>query len=339
MKILLNCATPFSLAHGGAGIQIEQTRAALTALGLAVEPLRWWDPEQKGEIIHHFGRIPAGLIELAQQKGMKVVMAELLTATGSRSMTQLRTQKIISRFIKAFVPRGFSTAFNWRSYHIADACIALTPWEAHLMNYLFDAPKERIHVVPNGVEEVFLNSQKATRGQWLVCTATITERKRVLEVTQAAVQAQTPLWIIGKAYSEADVYAQRFFALAKQNSQFIRYEGAISDRAQLAQIYREARGFVLLSAMESLSLSALEAAACECPLLLSDLPWARSTFGNDANYCPITSTGQTSEILKKFYDAAPQLPPPPKPATWGDIARQLKKIYEQIMQGDNVRNL
>ena len=41
--------------------------------------------------------------------------------------------------------------------------------------------------------------------------------------------------------------------------------------------YREARGFVLLSAMESLSLSALEAAACECPLFLSDLPWARSS--------------------------------------------------------------
>jgi glycosyltransferase involved in cell wall biosynthesis len=243
---------------------------------------------------------------------------------------QLAAQKILTGIFKTAFPKSFTARMAWDAYRLANACIALTSWEAHLMNYLFDAQKERIHVVPNGVEEVFLNSQKLERGQWFVCTATLTERKRVLELAQAAVRAQTPLWIIGKAYSDSDSYAQQFFALAKQNPQFIRYEGAISDRAQLAKIYREARGFVLLSAMESLSLSALEAAACECPLLLSDLPWARGAFGENAAYCPIASAERTAQILKTFYAAAPQLPPPPKPATWEDVARQLKKIYEQI---------
>src|SRR5207247_19927 len=103
-------------------------------------------------------------------------------------------------------------------------------------------------------------------------------------------------------------------ALAKTNPQTIRYEGAIADREKLAQVYREARGFVLLSAWESLSLSALEASACECPLLLSDLPWARSVFGDKASYCPLRgSTEQTSAVIRKFYDAAPRLPVPPKP--------------------------
>src|SRR6185369_10461274 len=115
--------------------------------------------------------------------------------------------------------------------------------------------------------------------------------------------ARIPVWIIGRAYSESDPYARRFFDLAKQNPEIIRYEGAIADRQRLAGIYREARGFVLLSAMESLSLSALEAAACGCPLLLSDLPWARSTFGKDASYCPIASTETTAEALEGFYEA------------------------------------
>lgn len=51
----------------------------------------------------------------------------------------------------------------------------------------------------------------------------------------------------------------------------LRNESPIQDRAHLAQVYSEARGFVLLNAMKILSLSALEAAACECPLLLSRL--------------------------------------------------------------------
>lgn len=335
MKILLNCPVAFSLAHGGAQVQIEQTQDALKHNGVDAEPLRWWDAGQRGDIIHNFGRMPAEHIKLAQQKNIKVIIAELLTAQGSRSPSQLRLQKAISRTVERFAPRSFTTAFNWDSYRIADAFIALTPWEAHLMNYLFDAPKERVHVVANGIEEIFLNTPPAGREKWLVCTTTITERKRVLELAEAAVSAQTPVWIIGKAYAEADPYAQKFFALARQHPQILRYEGAIPDRARLARIYRAARGFVLLSAMESLSLSALEAGACECPLLLSDLPWARTTFANTASYCPLTTSVEvTANALRKFYDAAPSLPVPPKPPTWNEIGRQLKTIYERVLSAN-----
>ena len=320
------------LAHGGAQIQIEQTLAALKNIGVEAEPLRWWDGSQTGNLIHYFGRMNADNIRLAQQKGIKIVIAELLTAQGSRSPAQLRARRFITRAARSFAPGLASYIFNHRPYELADAAIALTPWEAHLMCYLFDAPKERVHVVGNGVEQEFLDSPAVERGKWLVCTTTITERKRVLELAQAAVQAQTPVWIIGKAYADTDPYAQQFFALAKQHPQILRYEGAISDRAKLARIYREARGFALMSTMESLSLSALEAAACECPLLLSDLPWARSTFGNQATYCPITqSTGPTANVLRKFYDAAPTLPLPPKPPTWNEIGRQLKALYERVL--------
>jgi glycosyltransferase involved in cell wall biosynthesis len=332
MKILIHCPLPFALAHGGQAIQIQQTIAALEANGVQVEPVRWWDENQTADLIHYFGRMPADHVRLAQQKGIKIVIGELLTAQGSRSRSQLRRQKIISRLVKRLAPRSFTLAFNWDSYRLADACVALTPWEAHLMNYLFDAPKERVHVVTNGTEEIFLNSPPAARGKWLVCTTTLTERKRVLELAAAAVHAQTPVWIIGKPYTDADPYAQKFSALAAQHPQIIRYEGAVSDRARLAQIYREARGFVLLSTMESLSLSALEAAACGCPLFLSDLPWARSTFQNAATYCPLAkSVAVTARALRDFYDAAPDLPVPPKPPGWNEIARQLKTIYGQVL--------
>ena len=332
MKVILNCHVPFSLAHGGAQIQIEQTQAGLEKIGVEVEPLRWWDDKQTGDVLHHFGRIPTSLLRLARQKGMKVVMAELLTGQGSRSVGALKVQSLLSRVAEKFLPGAITERLDWESYRLADALIALTPWEAQLMTWLFSAPPEKVHVVSNGVEEPFFQSQKTTRGQWLVCTATIVERKRVLESAEGAVAAKTPLWIIGKPYSDSDRYAQRFVALARSNPELIRYEGAISDRAQLARIYREARGFVLLSTMESLSLSALEAAACECPLFLSDLPWARTTFKEDARYCPITSPSGTAPLLRQFYDDAPNLKSPPPPPTWTDVARQFKAVYDKVLR-------
>src|SRR5439155_8394497 len=159
-----------------------------------------------------------------------------------------------------------------------------------------------------------------------------------LELAQAAVLGQAPLWVIGEPYSDPEPYAKGFLELARQNPKFLRYEGGIVDRANLAQVYREARGFVLLSATESLSLSALEAAACECPLLLSDLPCARAVFGQNVTYCPIASPRKTAQVLRKFYDQAPGLKPPPKPLTWPQVARQLKSIYESLLNRARLGN-
>ena len=334
MKVLFNCTMPFSLAHGGQQIQVERTMEAVRAHGVDVEPLRWWDGKQTGDLIHYFGRMPSDHIDFAHQKGMKVVMAELLTEPGSRSPGQIRRQKWIKALIKRFAPASLILSFNWNSYHSADTIIALTTWEAHLMTYGLDADPKKTIVVANGVEDVFLQPGTGERGPWLVCTATITERKRVLELAQAAVAAKTPLWVIGKAYSEADPYMKRFLDLARQNPELIRYGGVLNDRYQLAEIYRAARGFVLLSTMESQSLSAEEAAGCRCPLLLSDLPWAHSVFGADATYVSARAdTATTANALRRFYDAAPQLPLPRLPASWLEIGRQLKTIYERTLAG------
>ena len=339
MKVLFNCTLPFNLAHGGQQIQVEHTMAALQANGVEVEPLRWWDARQTGDLIHYFGRMSCEHIRFAHQKGMRVVMAELLTGPGSRTKGQLRIQRMVKTLVKRFAPGGLILSFNWESYQLADTIVANTVWEGHLMEYLLDADPQKIVVVPNGIEEVFLKTPVVERGPWLVCTATIAGRKRVLELARAAVAAMTPLWVIGKPYTEQDSYARQFLALARQNPTIIRYEGGIQDRQKLAEIYRAARGFVLLSTMETLSLSADEAAASGCPLLLSDLPWARFTFREGASYVSINAdTSATAAALRRFYDAAPQLPLPRLPSTWFEIGRQLKTIYELTLAGVGVKH-
>lgn len=333
MKILFDHPNPFLLAHGGFQIQIEQTKAGLEAAGVEVEHLRWWDDRQRGDILHYFGRAPSNYIQFAQEKKMKVVMEQLLTGLGSRADFPRTVQKYAIRAAECLLPPIVSGRFNWNSFRLADACIANTDWEARLMTEMFGADAHKVHVLPNGVEKVFLESVSDTRGQWLVCTATITARKRVLELAQAAIAAKTPLWVIGRAYADTDSYAEIFFELARNNPEIIRYEGAIGDREKLAKIYRQARGFVLLSTMETRSLSSEEAAACGCALLLSDLPWAKSVFGDAATYCPIYKTSEkTAAVLKRFYEQAPQLPVPLKPMAWPEVGAKLKGIYEGLLK-------
>jgi glycosyltransferase involved in cell wall biosynthesis len=335
MKILLDHPCPFLLAHGGFQIQIEQTLAALNTIGLHTEYLQWWNPNQSADIIHYFGRPDIHYLHQAHQKGYKIILAELLTGLGSRPAWARKVQKAVIGASQTVLPPAATRRFGWQSFKSADACVANTKWEAHLMHDVFGTPENKIHVIPNGVEDAFFAGQPAPRGEWLVCTATVTGRKRVLELAQAAVIAQTPVWIIGKPYAEADPYARRFCELAALNPAIIRYQGGISDRAQLADIYRSARGFVLLSTMETRSLSAEEAAASGCPLLLSDLPWARSTFGSNATYVPVSPPENTAGHLKKFYAAAPSLPAPPRPLTWAEVARQLETVYEKVLSASS----
>src|SRR5580658_3472594 len=127
VKILVNCTLPFALAHGGQAIQIQRTMAALNEIGVEAEPLRWWDENQKGDLIHYFGRMPVDQINFAHQKNFKVVMAELLTAQGSQNFSERAVRKAFCWMAENLAPRGFAAAFNWESYRLADAFIALTP--------------------------------------------------------------------------------------------------------------------------------------------------------------------------------------------------------------------
>lgn len=333
VKILVDHPLPFLLAHGGLQTQIEETISALAELKISVEPIRWWDSAQTGDVIHFFGRPSGHYLERARGKNIRVVISDLLTELGSRSAAVRHAQRISIRGIQKTMPRFIWARMNWDAFVEADRVIALTSWEGELMRRIFATPAERIRIIPNGVTAEFFQTEGAmdSREDYLICTATITERKRVLELAQAAVEAKTPLWVLGRPYSTADSYAQRFLEFAQEHGDIIRYEGAVEDRQSLAQIYRRARGFVLLSSMESLSLSALEAAACKCPLLLSDLPWARGTFHDSVMYCPIASISETAERLRVFYAQAPQLPRPPKPATWPEVAQQLKAVYEELL--------
>jgi glycosyltransferase involved in cell wall biosynthesis len=334
MKILLQHGEYFSLCHGGFQIQIQQTKEALEGHGVSVEWHRWWDPGQNGDLIHYFGRPSPGNIRAAAAKGIKFVFSELLTSQGSRSRMRVRTQGIFSSVLRMLLPSGAGDRIGWQSYQLADGVIALTGWEAFLMNTLYGAKPQKTFVIGNGVEKVFFDVHRPScvlESAPLICSGTITERKRMVELAEAAILAKTPVWIVGRPYSEMDSYYRRFMDVVRNSQGIVRYNGEIQDRGQMAKAYSESRGFVLVSDMESQSLSALEAAAVGLPVLVRDLPWARETFGSLATYVPDASPQRLALDLRRFFDSSHLMPVPARPPAWRDVGTRILNVYRSVL--------
>ena len=138
LKVLFDHPNPFFLAHGGFQIQIEQTKAALEKVGCEVEWLRWWDTDPKADLIHYFGRPHPAYIRQCHDKGMKVVMSELLTGLGSRSAFKRFCQRWMTKAARVTLPPDFTVRMGWDSYRLVNRVIALTDWEKHLMEEQFD---------------------------------------------------------------------------------------------------------------------------------------------------------------------------------------------------------
>lgn len=231
MKVLFDHPNPFFLAHGGFQIQIEQTKRELEKTGVEVDWLRWWESETTGNLIHFFGRPHPAYIRMASKKNLPVIFSDLLGGLGSRSVPLRWIQKWLIRGARCALPQEFTTRMGWESYQLASRVIALTAWEKRLMEEQFAAPAGKVVVIPNGVEEVFLEKPfESPREPHLITTMTITERKRSVELVEAVRLAQIKIRIFGAPYHSDDPYHQKFLAAAKRAGPLVDYVGGVTDR-------------------------------------------------------------------------------------------------------------
>lgn len=331
MKILLNYDLPFSFAHGGVTNIIRRTSAVLEEVGFEVEPLRWWDETQKGDVLFQFCRTSNSLIDYAKAKGMSVVIEQVLTGLVSRAPWKRRMQKHLFSAMK-LGPKMFTEPFGWRGFHAADLHFVPSTHDGRVIQQMFDVPDAKVVLLPYGVDDAFLNVERPkVKAAHLICTATITERKRVVEVTEAAKLAGIPLRVVGKPYGESDPYYRRFREIVESSQGLIEYVPHVESREKLASMLAESRGFVLLSTMETVSQSALEAAACGCPLLLPDLEWSRAAFGAHADYAPNTSKSiALKPHLARFYAECASRSQTFPAGTWYEKRKHLKETLESI---------
>jgi glycosyltransferase involved in cell wall biosynthesis len=319
------------LAHGGLQSQIEQTQTALQKIGVEVEPLRWWDDARQGDLIHNFGVVPLEQIQQARAKKIPIVMTTLFTATCNRGDFKLRLQgSLVKMILKLPFGESIKQQLAWRSFGLCPQNVVGLEAEKRVLELVYGVPADRISVVPLGLPDIFLNARPAHRSEdYLVCAGTITERKNCISLAQLARKTQTPILFVGKPYSEYDPYWTQFNALI--DGKWVRHQPHVADPASMIDILQKARGAVIMSRYENWCLAAHEAAACDLPVLLPPLKWARERFGDEAHYFT-GNLNRDAEILKEFYERSPAYPAPRiRLYRWKEAAEQLRAIYERVL--------
>ena len=332
MKILFNSHAPFSLAQGGTQVQIERTKGALEALGVRVEELRWWDRNQGGDIVHHFGFMPTDLVTAAQAKGWKVANTVLFTQTCNRQPWELAIRRICIRSaLKAPLPDFFQDLIPWRSYHYSDRMIVGLEAERNLLEKVYGVESRRIAVIPLGLSEAFLKAGAGSRtSDDLICTGRIDPSKNTLELARLAHAAKVNVLFVGKPSDANGAYWKEFHRLV--DGKYVKLHGHVDGEAGIIDLLRAARGYVLMSRFENWCLAAHEAAACGLPLLLPDQPWSRERFGNQASYFPRVKGDTAVKALRRFYEQCLNLPAPGvRLYTWREVAERLLEVYTGML--------
>ena len=311
-------------------VQIERSIAGLSTIGVTAEPARWWDDQQRGNVLHQFGQIAEGTVNLAHRQGMKVVTTLLLSQPCNRSAAQLWLRKWMIGALRRLPTGGQSSV--WASCAACDHIIVGLEAEKRVVVENYRVAPEKISTVPLGLSENFLKAAPASRdGNYLITVGTIAPVKRSLELARLAKQAQVPVKFVGKPFAADNDYWKEFSKLV--DGKWVLHQPHVSSEEELIQLYRAARGFVLTSHYENWSFAAHEAAACGLPLLLMDLPWSRERFGNQAKYFPrVWNENSFVPIFKSFYEQARNAPAPRIQLwSWLQVAEQLKRVYEAVV--------
>ena len=218
-------------------------------------------------------------------------------------------------------------------------------------------PDERVTVIPPGADPVFgapfsaASIEEANRiaggaGPYLLHVGSTIRRKRidVLLGVFASVRQRFPqlcLVRVGGAFTPEQSRLADELGVAGM----IRLASNVS-KTTLAALYHQAAVLLQPSDAEGFGLPVIEAMACGCPVLASDIPPLREAGGQAAEYCPVAGIEAWSAALRKLLEEREAQPVRwenrrtdsqrhASRFSWPENASRTLAIYQQVLQHAN----
>jgi glycosyltransferase involved in cell wall biosynthesis len=287
---------------GGGEIQLLKTKEYLEREGFEIKLLDPWKDRLKDyDILHTFGSVKDALpmMEAAHSAGIKNVLSTICwyswkSAWGTYPDLKMRALSVGRHAAKAFLP--FIPSRRKRMMAISDLLMPNSESEAVQLTHFFDAPRNKIVVIPNAVDQIFAEAKpdvfekKYGLRDFVLCVGRIEPRKNQLNVIRALKGIPQPVVFIGDFVSHYRAY---YDACRKEAGANFHFLGNIPHESELLRSsYAACNTFLLATWLETPGLAALEAGLAGAKVVVTGEGATREYFGDHAEYVAPDNAGE-----------------------------------------------
>jgi glycosyltransferase involved in cell wall biosynthesis len=201
--------------------------------------------------------------------------------------------------------RKFATLYRWLLPRLAQrvrAIITVSAFSKERLISRLRVADSKIHVVPNGLSEEFRPKEQSEaegdvglKEPFFLYVGSLEPRKDLGCLLEAWDRAAFTGWKLVIVGDRAGIFEG---VSLKTDSPQVIFTGRLSNE-KLLNLYRAAHAFVSPSVYEGFGFPPLEAMACGCPCLISDIPAHREVCGGAPTYVPVHSLRDWIDALRE----------------------------------------
>lgn len=169
---------------------------------------------------------------------------------------------------------------------------------------LYSTPKSKLEVIPNASSSIFTRSTtNKTQAKYILAVSSLTQQKNFVGLIDAfnmLNDQQHELLLVGSINRN---FATQTLIDKIDSNPRIKFAGRVSDSA-LVDLYRNAEAFIHPSFYEGFGIPPLEAQACGCPVICSNIASLPEVCGDSALYFdPYNTVDIASKIDNLLVDS------------------------------------
>ncbi|WP_329570987.1 glycosyltransferase family 4 protein [Kitasatospora sp. NBC_01266] len=218
----------------------------------------------------------------------------------------------------------------------AAAVIVLTAAQSDFVHRTYAVPRERIHVVPNGVDRSYFMPPRevSERPLELLYVGRLSPQKNVGRLLEALCLVRQPVRL--RIVGDGELRAELEQLTAELGLTQVEFAGAKLG-AELLNAYAQADAFVLPSDKEGMPLVALEAMAAALPVIATDVPGNTELLGGvgllaapepAALARAIDSVAGDPALRRELAERSAAIAPT---FAWDAVVRRVERVYEQVL--------
>jgi glycosyltransferase involved in cell wall biosynthesis len=331
---------------GGGEILLLKTKEYLEKEGQPVTLFNPWTDKLKDfDILHTFGSVKDCLpmMRAARLAGVKNVLSTVCwyswrSAWGTQGTAKDRSLALLRHSAKVFFP--WVPSQRKTMMEISDVLCPNSEVEAGQLLKFFGVPRNKISVLPTGVDPVFSQAapgpfvEKYNLKNFVLCVGRIEPRKNQLNMVRALSGQDVKFVLIGDYVPHYKAYYEQCRKEAGENVVFL--GGLEHGSPLLASAYAACDTFLLASWLETPGLAALEAALAGAKIVITSDGATREYFKDYALY---VSPGNAADIRAKVLQSRAGSKNPNlkqlilENYLWQRVAQKTKAVYEVLVSG------